>query len=84
MTTALVVDSIATKKAEKARQRAIQAERERQRQAVIKAQKQQQLTSPSKQQSSGASQTSNNPKPWELPAIRSNSKDLEDVIRRGQ
>ena len=70
--------------AEQARQRAIQAERERQRQAAIKAQKQQQLSSPPNQQNNGVRQTSNNQKPWESPAIRSNSEDLEDVIRRGR
>lgn len=70
--------------AEQARQRAIQAEKERQKQAAIQAQKQQQLLSPPKQQNSGANQTSNNSKPWESPVIRSNSEDLEDVIRRGR
>jgi serine/threonine protein kinase len=68
--------------AEQARQRFIQAERERQ--AANKAQKQQQLSSPPKQQNTGVRQTSNNPKPWESPAIRSNSEDLEDLIRRGR
>lgn len=68
--------------AQKARDKAIQAER--QRQAATKAQKQQQLSSPATPQNTGANQTSNSHKPWESPAIRSNSEGLEDIIRRGK
>jgi serine/threonine protein kinase len=64
------------------RQAAIKAEQTRQ--AAIQAQQQQQLSSLPKQQNSGKNQTSNASKPWESPVIRSNSEDLEDVIRRGK
>lgn len=68
--------------AQKARNKAIQAER--QRQAAARAQKQKQLSSPATQHNTGANRTSNRYKPWELPVIKSNSEDLEDIIRRGK
>lgn len=68
--------------AQKAKDKAIQAER--QRQAATRAQKQQKLSSPATQHNTGASQTSNSHKPWESPAIKSNSENLEDIIRRGK
>ena len=68
--------------AQKAREKALQAER--QRQAKAKAQKQQQSSSPATPQNTGSNQTSDSHKPWESPAIKSNSEGLEDIIRRGK